>query len=194
MRLEYGKLKRMAEAADGSLQPTAPTAFLDLMPQGIGPADCVIELEGPRGKMRGVFRSAPTLLVWRDQATSMEFPIAVSGAGQPGLGVYGTPAGNGFSDVQLGLIDRTAPSAIDGNQVGVSAFRNHVDVQWKPVADDANGIGLAGYWIYRDGLYQVANWGDAFALVPSIEAAYVWHASKFTREVLDGRMYNELIR
>ncbi len=27
---------------------------------------------------------------------------------------------------------------------------------------------------------------EAFALVPSLEAAYVWHASKFTREVLDG--------
>jgi DNA modification methylase len=31
-----------------------------------------------------------------------------------------------------------------------------------------------------------ADWCNAFALVPSIEAAYVWHASKFTREVLDG--------
>src|SRR5712671_5758662 len=30
------------------------------------------------------------------------------------------------------------------------------------------------------------DWSDAFALVPSLEAAYVWHASKFTREVLDG--------
>ena len=31
-----------------------------------------------------------------------------------------------------------------------------------------------------------ADWSDAFALVPSIDVAYVWHASKFTREVLDG--------
>jgi DNA modification methylase len=31
-----------------------------------------------------------------------------------------------------------------------------------------------------------ADWSDAFALVPSLEAAYRWHASKFTREVLDG--------
>jgi DNA modification methylase len=30
-----------------------------------------------------------------------------------------------------------------------------------------------------------ADWSDAFALVPSLEVAYVWHASKFTREVLD---------
>jgi hypothetical protein len=26
-----------------------------------------------------------------------------------------------------------------------------------------------------------ADWSEAFALVPSLEAAYVWHASKFTR-------------
>ena len=31
-----------------------------------------------------------------------------------------------------------------------------------------------------------ADWSDAFALVPGLEVAYVWHASKFTREVLDG--------
>jgi len=30
------------------------------------------------------------------------------------------------------------------------------------------------------------DWSDAFGLVPSLEVAYVWHASKFTREVLDG--------
>jgi hypothetical protein len=31
-----------------------------------------------------------------------------------------------------------------------------------------------------------ADWSDAFALVPSLEVGYIWHASKFTREVLDG--------
>jgi len=31
-----------------------------------------------------------------------------------------------------------------------------------------------------------ADWSEAFALVPSLDVAYVWHASKFTREVLDG--------
>jgi DNA modification methylase len=30
------------------------------------------------------------------------------------------------------------------------------------------------------------DWSDAFGLVPSLEVAYVWHASKYTREVLDG--------
>jgi DNA modification methylase len=31
-----------------------------------------------------------------------------------------------------------------------------------------------------------ADWSAAFALVPSLEVGYVWHASTFTREVLDG--------
>jgi DNA modification methylase len=31
-----------------------------------------------------------------------------------------------------------------------------------------------------------ADWSEAFALVPSLEIAYVWHASVFTREVPDG--------
>ena len=31
-----------------------------------------------------------------------------------------------------------------------------------------------------------ADWSEAFALVPSLQIAYVWHASKFTREVLEG--------
>jgi DNA modification methylase len=31
-----------------------------------------------------------------------------------------------------------------------------------------------------------ADWSDAFALVPSLGVCYVWHASLYTREVLDG--------
>ena len=31
-----------------------------------------------------------------------------------------------------------------------------------------------------------ADWSEAFALVPSLQVAYVWHASKFTCEVLAG--------
>ena len=31
-----------------------------------------------------------------------------------------------------------------------------------------------------------ADWSEAFALIPSLEVAYVFHASQFTREVLDG--------
>ena len=58
LRLEYGKLKRMVESAAPSARPAkAPTTFLELVPpQGVpsgpGLSECLIELEGPRGKMR----------------------------------------------------------------------------------------------------------------------------------------------
>jgi len=54
LRLEYGKLKRMTEAAPATAQQAT---FLELMPpQGVpfgpGLSECLVELEGPRGKMR----------------------------------------------------------------------------------------------------------------------------------------------
>jgi hypothetical protein len=54
LHLEYGKLKRMAEASPAPLRPTVASAtFLELMPpQTIGLGECLIELECPRGKMR----------------------------------------------------------------------------------------------------------------------------------------------
>ncbi len=58
LRLEYAKLKRLAEsAAPVPRRATLQTEFLELVaPQvsasGSGLTECVIELEGPRGKMR----------------------------------------------------------------------------------------------------------------------------------------------
>ena len=62
LRLEYGKLKRMVEAAPSSRRPTVghppeQAMFLELAPSsgasfGSGHAECLIELEGPRGKIR----------------------------------------------------------------------------------------------------------------------------------------------
>jgi len=85
---------------------------------------------------------------------------------------------------------------------------------WKPflmVTDPPYGIELDSEWRDRAGLngygpaepsYKKkrtdghkettisgdtkADWSNAFELVPSIEVAYVWHASVFTREVLNG--------
>jgi hypothetical protein len=54
LRLEYGKLKRMVEAA-GPIGCTAraPTSFVELVTApAMSLSECLIELEGPRGKMR----------------------------------------------------------------------------------------------------------------------------------------------
>jgi hypothetical protein len=60
LHLEYGKLKRMADASPASVRPTvAPATFLELMPPAtIGVAVCLIELDGPRGKMRIEWKGA----------------------------------------------------------------------------------------------------------------------------------------
>ena len=54
LRLEYGKLKRMVESGAAPASPTmAPATFLELVPpQSVGLAQWLIELEGPRGKVR----------------------------------------------------------------------------------------------------------------------------------------------
>jgi hypothetical protein len=54
LHLEYGKLKRMAEAGPAPALPTmAPATFLELVPpRAVGLSECLIELEGPRGTMR----------------------------------------------------------------------------------------------------------------------------------------------
>ena len=54
LRLEYGKLKRMVETSPALARPAmAPATFLELVPpQAGGLAECLIELEGPHGKMR----------------------------------------------------------------------------------------------------------------------------------------------
>ena len=66
LRLEHGKLKRMVASAKPAVRraPAPPAAaFLELVapqvvPSGPGLSECVIELEGPRGKMRIQWKGA----------------------------------------------------------------------------------------------------------------------------------------
>jgi hypothetical protein len=54
LRLEHAKLKRMVATAPPIRRAAAPPAgFLELVaPQAVAGTECVIELEGPHGKMR----------------------------------------------------------------------------------------------------------------------------------------------
>lgn len=102
-----------------------------------------------------------TALVWVDQPAPIEFPISPA-SGQPGIGAYGTPPGSTFSLVQLGSISRGKPAILNDKSIGVSAFRNHTDVQWHPAEVDSNGPGMAGYFIYRDGDYLMRTTSNHF--------------------------------
>jgi hypothetical protein len=99
------------------------------------------------------------VLLWPDQDAPLEFFTSALPSGQPGIGSYGVPSGNGISLVQLGAINRIAPAAPDTQSVSASAFPRRIDVHWGAVTASAAALGLgasdgmAGYWIYRDGLY-----------------------------------------
>jgi hypothetical protein len=60
LRLDYGKLKRLLAAATPAAgRSTPPPAFVELLaPPPTGLAECVIELEGPRGKIRVQWKGA----------------------------------------------------------------------------------------------------------------------------------------
>src|SRR5579864_6544655 len=70
-----------------------------------------------------------------------------------------------------------------------------LDSEWRDRAGlNACGPAEASYMKHRtEGHHETsisgdtrADWSEAFALVPALQVAYVWHASVFTREVLDG--------
>ena len=64
LRLEYAKLKRMTKSAAPVKRRTAsPAEFLEFVAPRVAPSEsglteCVIELEGPRGKMRVQWKGA----------------------------------------------------------------------------------------------------------------------------------------
>ena len=59
LHLEYGKLKRLTQAAAPAPRATALPAFVELMaPQSAALSEYLIELEGPRGKMRIQWKGA----------------------------------------------------------------------------------------------------------------------------------------
>jgi len=72
--------------------------------------------------------------------TCFDYSIA---AGQPGIDVAQSPAGNGISAVDIGHQDTVAPNAV--NPLSTSSFSNRVDLQWQAVQDDSNGTGVYQY-------------------------------------------------
>ena len=79
LRLEYAKLKRMTTSdAPVKRRPAPPTDFLELVATQVAPAgslsECLIELEGPRGKMRIQWKG-PTALDLAGLSRSLWEPV-----------------------------------------------------------------------------------------------------------------------
>jgi hypothetical protein len=53
LRLDYGKLKRLMMAADGAEKKSASPSFMELIaPDAAAVAQCAIEMEGRRARIR----------------------------------------------------------------------------------------------------------------------------------------------
>jgi hypothetical protein len=111
--------------------------------------------------------------------------------------------GNGRNQHRILCSDATSPEAVSrllGDRKPIlmvcdPPYGIELDSEWRDRAG-LNGCGPAeaSYMKHRtEGHTETtisgdtrADWSEAFELVPSLQIAYVWHASKFTREVLDG--------
>jgi DNA modification methylase len=94
------------------------------------------------------------------------------------------------SDAVARLLGDSKPSLM----VTDPPYGIQLDSEWRDRAG-LNGCGAAepSYLKRTEGHHNTtissdtrADWSEAFELVPSIQVAYVWHASVFTREVLSG--------
>ena len=70
-------------------------------------------------------------------------------SGRPGIGVRGTGSPNGWASVSIGALDTAAPSAISSGAVQSTAYPNQVRLRWTVPADDANGIGVNNFNLFR---------------------------------------------
>src|ERR1035437_2704698 len=70
-------------------------------------------------------------------------------SGSPGVGVRNCGAGTGIALTWLGALDITAPGAIPAGTLRWTPFPSQIEFQWAGAADDASGVGMSGYEIYR---------------------------------------------
>src|ERR1035438_1671138 len=111
--------------------------------------------------------------------------------------------GNGRNQHRILCSDATSPEAVSrllGERkprlmVCDPPYGISLDSEWRDRAGlNSCGPAQASYMKRRtEGHHETtisgdtrADWSEAFELVPSLEVAYVWHASVFTREVLNG--------
>ncbi|MCA2963495.1 MAG: hypothetical protein INH40_06270, partial [Acidobacteriaceae bacterium] len=87
-----------------------------------------------------------------DDVAYVSHPETLLTTGQPGLGGFHMPAGNAIRRVDLGLLDRAAPTLAPAS-IATAVFDTRVALRWSPADDGPDGIGAAGYHLFRNDVY-----------------------------------------
>jgi hypothetical protein len=96
------------------------------------------------GMSMGMRLRGSSITVTIDSVYSYSLSDSSIASGQPGVGFL-PMLGTGFTNVKIGGIETTAPTAVAPGSVLSSAFPTRVDLQWTGVTDENAGSGLAGY-------------------------------------------------
>ena len=67
--------------------------------------------------------------------------------GNPGIGLWDTPVGNGIERVQIGSRSLTPPAPIDRSTIGTSSFPDRVDMHWTE-PPDVTGVSIFYHGIF----------------------------------------------
>jgi hypothetical protein len=116
------------------------------------------------------------LMVWNGTSWNNYQDNDIS-SGQPAVGITIDYQTSWISNVQFGAIDTVAPPAINQAQMAATAAPHWVDLQWPAGADNAGGIGLQGYAVYRNGTYFGSTSTPQFrdeAVSPGNSAPYTY--------------------
>jgi hypothetical protein len=70
-------------------------------------------------------------------------------AGNPGIGLWDTPATNGMENVQIGKRSLLQPAQIDRTTLATSSFPDRVDLHWSDPA---------AHWTRKPGTTALSQW------------------------------------
>ena len=109
--------------------------------------------------------------------------------GVPGVAIdlnHVNPGINGLlPEVDLGPWDSINPNPVNPSTIGTTAYQNQVQIQWQPATDNANGSGIYGYSITRNGSpivsYQPGTTFTDLTVQPAMTYTYPSKRSIFTR-------------
>ncbi len=126
----------------------------------------------------GAIQSATDVIIYVNNAEVVWYQDSpgLGPSGQAELLVYGTGNGsNLLSEINLGPYSTVSPNTIPASSISTSATSNQVSVSWPAGTESANGTGIWGYQLWRDGQVVTTTQGLSYidtTVVPDTTYTY----------------------